>query len=180
LCDLNPTLKSRVKFITSIAATSMAPVKPCATPDEHWEERIKLGLPKHHKENVPFKQLALEFNVVRTTLQDRTHGGATRKEAHAHQQKLLPSAEKALEDWCKQLDDWGFPPRIDLLKAMALVLAAQRAVEENNPDLAKLGKHWIANFLDRHPTLAAKYSAQLDRQRAMANNAQSLGDYFRK
>jgi hypothetical protein len=69
---------------------------------------------------------------------------------------------------------------MDLLKVMALVLAEQRVVEENNLDLAKLRKHWIANFLNYHPTLAAKYSAQLDRQRAMANNAQSLGDYFRK
>jgi hypothetical protein len=180
LCDLNPTLKIRVKFITSIAATSMAPVTPCTTPDESLKEHIKLAFVKRHKENVPFKQLALEFNVPRTTLQDHTHGGATCKESHAHQQKLPPLAEKALEDWCKQLDDWGCPPCMDLLKIMALVLAEQRVVEENNLDLAKLRKHWIANFLNCHPTLAAKYSAQLDRQRAMANNAQSRGDYFRK
>jgi glucose-6-phosphate isomerase len=69
---------------------------------------------------------------------------------------------------------------MDLLKVMAMVLAAQQAVEENNPELAKLGKHWIANFLNRHPTLAAKYSTQLDRQRAMANNVQSLRDNYHK
>jgi len=69
---------------------------------------------------------------------------------------------------------------MDLLQAMALVLAEQRVVEENNLELAKLCKHWIANFLDRHPTLAAKYSAQLDRQREMANNVQSLRDNFCK
>ena len=101
LCDLNPTLKIRVKFITSIAATSMAPVEPRTTPDKRWAERITLALVKRHKENVPFKQLALEFNVQRTTLQDQAHGEATRKEAHAHRQKLPPSAEKGLEDWCK-------------------------------------------------------------------------------
>jgi len=31
--------------------------------------------------------------------------------------------EKALEDWCKKLDDWGFPPQMDLLRAMAAALA---------------------------------------------------------
>jgi hypothetical protein len=89
-------------------------------------------------------------------------------------------AEIALENWCKQLDDWGFPPRMDLLKSMAQVLAKHRADQENDSKLANLGKHWIANFLDRHPTLSAKYSMQLDRQRAMENNLQSLRDYFRK
>jgi len=49
-----------------------------------------------------------------------------------------------LEDWCKQLDDWGFPPHMDHVKAMALVSAGQWAEEEDNPDLAKLRKYWIA------------------------------------
>jgi len=156
----------------------MAPVKPHTATYEKREERINLALAKRHKENVPFKQLALEFNIPRTTLKDRAYGGATHKEAHAHQQKLPPSAEKALEDWCKQPDDWGIAPHMDLFEAMALVLAEQRAVEENNPELAKLGKHWIANFLNRHLTLAAKYSAQVYQQWAMANNVQSLRDNF--
>ena len=38
----------------------------------------------------------------------------------SHRQKLTPVVEKALEEWCKQLDDWGFPPRVDLLYAMGL------------------------------------------------------------
>jgi len=69
--------------------------------------------------------------------------------------------EKALEDWCTQLDDWGFPPRMDLLCAIAGALAKIRAEEENNPKLAHLGKYWLANFLNHHPKLSTKFGAQL-------------------
>jgi len=31
---------------------------------------------------------------------------------------------EALRDWCTQLDDWGFPPRMDLLRAMADTLTS--------------------------------------------------------
>jgi hypothetical protein len=76
-----------------------------------------------HTENISFKQLALECNVPQTTLQDLVHGGVNCKKAHAHQHKLPPSAEKILEDWCKQSDNWELPPHMNQLNAIALVLA---------------------------------------------------------
>jgi len=53
---------------------------------------------------------------------------------------------------------------MDLLRAMAGAWAKIHAEEENNPELAHLGKHCLANFLDRHRQLSAKFGAQLDRQ----------------
>jgi len=50
--------------------------------------------------------------------------------------------------------------------------------EENNPELAHLGKHWLANFLNCHPKLSAKFGAQLDRQQAYTTNITVLKDYF--
>ena len=88
--------------------------------------------------------------------------------------------EKALEDWCKKLDDWGFPPQMDLLRAMAGTLAQIRAEEEEDLELAHLGQHWLSNFLNRHPSLSAKFSTQLDRQRAYGGNISALKDYFAK
>jgi hypothetical protein len=38
--------------------------------------------------------------------------------------------EKTLAAWWKQLDDWVFPLRVDLLLAIAEGLAQQRAGEE--------------------------------------------------
>jgi len=158
----------------------MVPVTPRKTPDERQQECIKLALAKWHKGIIHFKQLAHKFNVVQISLQNWAHGGATHKEAHAHQQKVPPSVEKALEDWHKQLNNCGFPPCMDLSMEMALVLAEQRTVKQNNPELLKLRQHWIANFLDGHPTLAKKIWVLLDWQWVMSNNVQSLCDCFRK
>jgi len=88
--------------------------------------------------------------------------------------------EKALEDWCKKLDDWGFPPQMDLLRAMVGALAQIRAEEEEDPEFAHLGQHWLSNFLNRHPSLSAKFSTQLDCQRAYGGNIPALKDYFAK
>jgi hypothetical protein len=52
--------------------------------------------------------------VADAPLQDLVHGGVNRKEAHAHQHKLPPSAEKILEDWFKQPDNWELPPHMNL------------------------------------------------------------------
>ena len=100
--------------------------------------------------------------------------------AHSDQQKLPPMAEKALEQWCQQLDDWGFPPRMDMLREMANVLGRQRAEKEGDPKLAVLGKNWITRFLDPHPQLAGKFSTQIDRQRVFANNPITLRNYYNK
>jgi len=69
---------------------------------------------------------------------------------------------------------------MDLLRAMAGACAKIHAEEENNPELAYLGKHWLANILDHHPQLSTKFGAQLDRQRAYASNIAALKDYFAK
>jgi len=137
-------------------------------------------LAHREQEGTSFRTLALLFNVPCSALADRARGGLSRKESHVHQQRLTPAMEKAPQDWCKQLDDWGFPPRMDLLLAMAKALAQQRADEEEDPTLAGLGKRWVGNFLKRHPELAAKYGTQLDRQRAYASHLPTLRDYFRK
>jgi len=88
--------------------------------------------------------------------------------------------EKGLEDWCKKLNDWGFPPWMDLLCAMAGALAQICDEEDEDPELAHLGQHWLSNFLNRHPSLSAKFSPQLDRQRAYRGNIPALKDYFAK
>jgi hypothetical protein len=63
---------------------------------------------------------------------------------------------------------------------MATSLAKKHADCENNPNLVHLGQHWVANFLKRHPKLAAKYCTRLDCQHAFANHLPTLQDYFWK
>jgi len=144
------------------------------------EDNIAAALAHRDREGTSFRTLALLYQVPSSTLADRARGGLSRQESHVHQQRLTPAMEKALAAWCKQLDDWGFPPRMDLLLAMAEALAQQRADEEEDPTLAGLGKRWVGNFLKRHPELAAKYGTQLDRQREYTSHLPTLRDYFRK
>ena len=158
----------------------MAHVKPRKVTNSEKEERIRAALLQRREEGTPWATLALEYGIAGSTLNDRWKGARERRVAHSDQQKLPPMAEKALERWCQQLDDWGFPPRMDMLREMANVLARQRAEQEGDPKLAVLGKNWITRFLDRHPQLAGKLSTQIDRQRVFANNPITLRDYYNK
>jgi len=151
----------------------MAPTKPRESKNTLQEVRIRRALEGRRLEGTSFRKLADKYGVSSSTLSDRERGGLTRQQSHAHEQKLTPAMEKALEDGCKKLDDWGFPPRMDLLRAMAGALAHIRAKEEEDPELAHLGQHWLFNFLNRHPSLSAKFSTQLDRQRAYGDNIPS-------
>lgn len=119
----------------------MAPVKPQKLAKSEQEERITRALAKREEDGTPWATLALEFRVPASTLNDRWNGAQNRRDAHVEQQKLPPMVEEALEDWCKQLDDWGFPSRIDLLRGMANALAQQRAEQEGDPALGFLGRN---------------------------------------
>jgi len=165
----------------------MAPTKPPPNVKSKKEKQsaakeddIAAALVHRKRDGTSFRTLALLFNVPCSTLADRARGGLSCKHSHVHRQRLTPAIVKALQDWFKQLDDWGFLPRMDLLLAMAKALAQQRADEEEDPILAGLGKRWVGNFLKRHPELAAKYGTQLDRQWAYTSHLPTLQAYFRK
>jgi len=61
------------------------------------------------------------------------------------------SVERASERWAIKMDTQGFPPRLDLFKAMAAHLAQKQADEYDDPSIAELGKNWLTGFLNRHP-----------------------------
>jgi len=115
------------------------------------------------------------FGVKRRTLY-RHLAGTTLPHvaAHEEQQRLTPSEEKAIVKWCFTQDDIGFPPRLNMVKDMAIHLEFKRTGEVPPP----LGKNWISMFLRRHPDLALKLSSQLERQCTYANNPEILRYYF--
>jgi len=82
--------------------------------------------------------------------------------------------EKAIVQWCNHLDDWGFPPKLTLVKQMAEHLIQKRVGQQT------LGKHWLKRFLDRNPELASRFSSILDQERELASNPAVLRDYFTK
>ena len=117
------------------------------------------------------------FDVKSRTLYQHLAGTTLpRAAAHEEQQRLTPPEEKAIVKWCFTQDDIGFPPRLDMVKDMAIHLESKRTTKPSLP----LGKNWISRFLRRHPDLALKLSTRLERQRAYANDPVVLRDCFSK
>ena len=98
--------------------------------------KIHRALEERWLEGTSIQKLALKYGVANSTLSDRAPGRPTLQEGHAHRQILSPAMGKALENCGQQLDDWEFPQRFNLLRAMASALAQTRAEEGNDPELA--------------------------------------------
>jgi len=88
-----------------IDSLKMAPIKPREPKNTVQEDRICRALEEWQLEGTSFRKLAVKYGVSSSTLSDQEHGGLTRQEGHTYLQKLTPTMEKALEDWCKILHD---------------------------------------------------------------------------
>jgi len=127
-----------------------------------------------HCDQPSIKGTAVRFGVPYSTLRGRIGGVQDRVTGHRAMQVLTVFEEKSMVRWCEKLDEWGHPPRLDLVKSMAQALVSRRTKEHT------LGQHWLTRFLNRNPTLASKLSSRLDRQRARADDPQVIKNYFQK
>ena len=139
------------------------------------EEAIQRALEKKEQENIPFDDLALEFGIPKTTLYNRSRGMTSRQKAHENHQALTPGMEDAPLQWAGELDVLGFPPRLDLFKAMAAELASQQA---GSSLPVNLGPTWIRGFLGRHLEFRMKSAVLQDYQRLHASHPTPIRDYF--
>jgi hypothetical protein len=139
------------------------------------EVRLQEAIRHYQHSNEPsMRSSAEKFGIAYSTLRGRLKGRQSRVVGHHQRQVLTEFEEKSIVRWCERLDEWGHPPRLEVVKSMAEAIVGRR--EKNR----SLGKHWITRFLSRHPGLASKLSSRLDRQRAFANNPTILKDYFNK
>ena len=71
--------------------------------------------------------MTLHCNLAfpKTALYNRFLRMPSRQKAHENHRVLTPGMEDALLQWAGELDARGFPPRLDLFKAMAAELASQ-------------------------------------------------------
>ena len=141
------------------------------------EEAIQRVLKKREQENTLFDDLALEFGIPKTTLYNRFQGMPSRQKAHENHQVLTPGMEDALLQWAGELDARGFPPRLDLFKAVAAELASQQA----SPSLpVSLDPTWIRRLLNRHPEFKTKLAVLQDYQRLHTSHPAPIRDSFNK
>ena len=140
-------------------------------------EAIQRALEKREQENTLFDDLALEFGIPKTALYNRFQGMPSRQKAHENHQVLTPGMEDALLQWAGESDARGFPPRLDLFKAMAVELASQQA----SPSLpVNLGPTQIRGPLKRHPEFRAKFAVLQDYQRLHASHPTPILNCFNK
>ena len=82
--------------------------------------------------------------------------------------------------WVQKTDDHGFPPRLDIFKAMAQELAVQTAEQTGDSTRVNIGQGWLSSFLNRYPKVSSKFGSNLDRQRALAGSPGPIIDFFHK
>ena len=126
-------------------------------------------------EKPSIRAAAEHYGLKYETLRDRKRGTKTRLESHEDQQNLTIAEEEAIEEWIAKVDGFGWPPRIEYVRHMAIGFIRSHGIR--NP---KIGGHWITRFLDRHPDLASRFTNRLDKQRAFANNPEVLLDFFKQ
>lgn len=124
------------------------------------------------KRSLSITQAARLYVVSKVTLYRRINGRRDQASYGIFKQRLMPEEEESIKSWVLEIQSWGFPPRVAQLREMATELLQVKG------DYRELGKNWVSAFLDRHPTLQAKYSRTLDQDRFLAQNRDIIQDWF--
>ena len=69
---------------------------------------------------------AISYDVTYSTLYNRIHGMASRRDSTPNSRKLTPEEELAIVQYILDLDSRGFPPRPQAVQEMADLLLAAR------------------------------------------------------
>ncbi|KAH8799439.1 hypothetical protein F5884DRAFT_639933, partial [Xylogone sp. PMI_703] len=72
------------------------------------------------------RKAARIYGVPKSTLADRIHRSKPLKEENERRQRLTPAEEEQMCNWVLQLESWGWPPRIDQLRHMAIELLVHK------------------------------------------------------
>ena len=114
---------------------------------------------------------AATHGVHYSTLSRRLKGGKSRQRRFQKSALLTPEQEETLVSICIQLDDWGYPLKLPMVRG--LVYHLQPSEDRRYPDA-----HWISRWVKRHPTVLSRLAARMDRQRATQDNPAVLTEFF--
>ena len=123
---------------------------------------------KKSVKKVSIRGAAEAHGIPFSTLYDRIRGVTTNRKSHTKQQLLSPTDEKAVIRWIKDLEQAGFPPRMDHVRQAATLIAGKPP-----------GTNWITRFLNRHPELAARFTTTMDKDRIHASTPQIIRKHFK-
>jgi transposase len=96
---------------------------------------------------ISIREAAHLYGVDQSTISRRVRGGLSAQQAHEKEQKLYPSEENALTEWCQRLSRGGFSVRHNMVRDMAEYLLNLRASE-----FVTIGNSWMRQFLKTRRT----------------------------
>ena len=99
------------------------------------EARIQQAIRERTTKGTNLHDLAILYNVPRSTLSDRFRCVPPHHEAQKKKQPPPPAAERSLVSWVDDMDASGFPPRLDLFKAVDARLVS----DDGGPSLVSPG-----------------------------------------
>lgn len=137
------------------------------------EGEILLAAQAFKKHQIPsVRKTADTYKVAKSTLFDRLQGRVAREETRANGHKLTLTEEQALLEWILDLDERGYPLRIQDLRSAAKLLLNQR------DPAGTIGRDWPTNFIKRKPEIKSKFNRKYDYARALCEDPQKIQAWF--
>jgi hypothetical protein len=133
----------------------MSPIRSQSSRNSVEQEgRILLAIQAIKNQEISsIRETARQFNVPRSTLQDRLHGHQNRAIVRANSHKLTEVEEETLQKWILSLDDRGAAPRPTTVRENANHLLEARGTTPGQT----VGEKWVYNFVKRHSELSSRF-----------------------
>jgi hypothetical protein len=137
------------------------------------ESRIILALQAIERGQIRSIRAAAEtYNVPWTTLRDRRNGMTSRRDCVPNSRKLTNLEEEAIVRYILDMDERGYQVNYDKLRDMANTLRAKRGE-------GPVGINWPSTFVQRVPELKTRVNRKYDWQRALTEDPEVIGGWFR-
>lgn len=137
------------------------------------EARLLLAI-KAYRENpkLGYRPIARSYRVSETTLRRRINGQLPLSERRPANTKMTELEEKVILERILDLDSRGFAPHLADVEDMANFILKSQGKE-------RVGQHWARRFVQRQPELSTRFNRVYDYQRALCEDPELIGNWFR-
>ena len=122
---------------------------------------------KDGKPEMSLREASKAFSILFSTFQGWWKGAQPYFIAYQNQLVLSVTDEKAVLWWIQNLENCGFPPKLEHVHQAAELIVK-----------TEVGANWITRFLDRHPQLVAKFTTPMEFVRMEAASHSIIRDHF--
>ena len=142
-------------------------------PAQNPEARILLAIQSIQSNRKLSRRAAAKlYNIPESTLRTRMNGTATLADRRPSNQLLTEIEEEVIVRYILDLDKRGFPPRLEDVEDMGNHILKTRRKR-------RVGKRWVYRFVSRRQELKTRYSRAYDFQRALCEDPNVVGAWFR-